>query len=70
MASCRRRAALPGVRPGRVAPAPPARQTFLPAAQNGIYRKNDTQLDPGGPLGDSLRSDVTWSTRESGKMDT
>jgi GDPmannose 4,6-dehydratase len=30
-----------GVRP---AAAPPARQTFLPAAQNGIYRKNDTQL--------------------------
>jgi hypothetical protein len=24
--------------------APPDRQTFLPAAQNGIYRKNDTQL--------------------------
>ncbi|MEW5892165.1 MAG: hypothetical protein AB1697_03345, partial [Pseudomonadota bacterium] len=24
---------------------PAARQTFLPAAQNGIYRKNDTQLE-------------------------
>jgi hypothetical protein len=33
MASCRRRAVLPGGRPGRYAPAPPARQTFLPAAK-------------------------------------
>jgi len=33
MASCRRRAVLPGGRPGRYAPAPPARQTFVPAAK-------------------------------------
>ncbi|WP_303784773.1 hypothetical protein, partial [Azovibrio restrictus] len=44
MASCHRRAVLPGSRPGRVAPRSSARQNFLPMAQNGIYRKNDTQL--------------------------
>jgi hypothetical protein len=33
MASCRRRAVFPGGRPGRYAPAPPARQTFLPAVK-------------------------------------
>jgi hypothetical protein len=31
--------------------------------------KLTTLTEPGGPLGDSLISDVTLSTRESGKME-
>ena len=31
--------------------------------------KSTTFTEPGGPLGDSLKSGVTRSTRESGKME-
>ncbi|WP_303783995.1 ATP-binding protein, partial [Azovibrio restrictus] len=56
MASCHRRAVLPGSRPGRYAPRSSARQNFLPAAKRNLQKERYTTTNRPELIDDAIIS--------------